>query len=228
MQALGVIGEPRVTPEVIRLLADPVRAVRVSAVLSLGPHRRSSGARTARAVPRPKASATTKRRPRSRMRSLRSRVRRRCDALFKLLAASSQDQGTAPALIAALGQVAESDATPKLQALCRPGSPASVREAANEAIASIVARAQASKAGEGDRSQAQVTLSLRLCSSAHSPGRTAWFACSWPRWRFASRPEGTLQRRHPWRCPRAPARASCASSNHRTRGCFVTRGAAST
>lgn len=148
VQALGVIGEPRVTADVIRLLNDPVRAVRVSAVLSLGRIGDPAGLDPlVQYLAKGERDEEEKTEVTNAIAAIKSP--QKSDALFKLLAASSQDKAQRLRLIAALGQVGTADATPKLRPYASAGSPPSVRKAANEAIASITARAQANKAGEG-------------------------------------------------------------------------------
>ncbi|MFT3922584.1 MAG: HEAT repeat domain-containing protein [Myxococcales bacterium] len=148
VQALGVIGEPRVTHDVIRLLSDPVRSVRVSAVLSLGRIGDPAALEPlVQYVSKGERDDEEKAEVTNSIAAIKSP--QKSDALFKLLAAANQDQAQRLRLIAALGQVGTSDATPKLRPYAAPGSPPSVRKAANEAIASIVARAQASKTSDG-------------------------------------------------------------------------------
>jgi HEAT repeat protein len=152
VQALGVIGEPRVTAAVVRLLADPVRAVRVSAVLSLGRIGDPAGLDPlVQYLAKDERDEEEKAEVTNAIAAIKSPLR--SEALLKLLSASGQDQAQRLRLIAALGQVATPDVTPKLKSYAAAGSPSSVRKAANEAIASITARAQANKAGEGASSK---------------------------------------------------------------------------
>jgi HEAT repeat protein len=152
VQALGVIGEPRVTASVVRLLADPVRAVRISAVLSLGRIGDSAGLEPlVQYLSKGERDEEEKAEVTNAIAAIKSP--QRSEVLLKLLSASAQDQAQRLRLIAALGQVASPEVAPKLKTYAAPGSPPSVRKAANEAIASITARAQASKAGEGAASK---------------------------------------------------------------------------
>ncbi len=147
VQALGVIGEKRATAQVIRLLADPVRAVRVSAVLSLGRLGDPAGLEPlVQYLEKGDRDEEEKAEVVNAVASIKSPLR--TDALLKLLAISSQDQAQRLQVIAALGQVATPEVTPQLKRYAAPGSPPAVRKAANEAIASITARAQAKKPGE--------------------------------------------------------------------------------
>ena len=147
VQALGVIGEPRVTSDVVRLLSDPVRAVRVSAVLSLGRIGDPAGLDPlVQYLAKGERDDEEKAETANAIAAIRSP--QKTEALLKLLAASNQDQAQRLRLIAALGQVGTSDVTPKLRAYTASSAPPAVRKAANEAIASIVARTQAGKASE--------------------------------------------------------------------------------
>ncbi len=148
VQALGVIREPRVTPDVIRLLSDPVRAVRVSAVLSLGRIGDPAGLEPlVQYLGKAERDEEEKTEVTNAIASIKSP--QKIEVLFKLLAASGQDKAQRLRLIAALGLVGNQDSIAKLRPYAASGLPPSVRKATNEAIASIVGRSQASKAGDG-------------------------------------------------------------------------------
>jgi HEAT repeat protein len=150
VQALGVIGESRATAGVVKLLTDPVRSVRLSAVLSLGRIGDPAGLEP---LVQYLAGGGRDEEEKAEVTNSIAAIKspQKSEALFRLLSESGQDQDLRLRVIAALGQVGTTDATAKLKPYAGSSSPPAVRRAANEAIASIVARSQANKSGEATK-----------------------------------------------------------------------------
>jgi HEAT repeat protein len=141
--ALGVAADPRAVPELIRLLGDPERPVRLAAVRSLGRINRVEGLKPlTRYLQSSRRDDEEKEEVVNSIASIEGT--QRVGALLELLASPGNDQTQKQRLVNALAKVGDLQAISALRKLALSRDEAkAVREAANQAVAAIVARAKA-------------------------------------------------------------------------------------
>jgi HEAT repeat protein len=137
--ALGVIGDRRGTPEMIRLLGDSQRAVRLAAVRSLGRIGDPDGLKPLMGyLAGGNRDDEEKEEVVNSVASLKGPEK--VLALVQLLNAAEKDEAQKLRVISALGQVGDVLVLPRLRRHIGENETATVRSAANEAIAAVQER----------------------------------------------------------------------------------------
>lgn len=147
--ALGVAADPRAVPELIVLLGDPERPVRLAALRSLGRINRPEGLKPLTSyLLSGKHDDEEKEEVVNSIASIEGTAR--VGALLELLAAPGIETSHKLRLVRALGKVGDAQAISALRKLAlQRDEPKSLREAANLAVAAVVARAKAAAADAG-------------------------------------------------------------------------------
>jgi HEAT repeat protein len=140
--ALGVAADPRAVPALISLLDDPERPVRLAALRSLGRINRPEGLKPLTSyLLTGKHDDEEKEEVVNSIASIEGTAR--VGALLELLAAPGIDSAHKLRLVRALSKVGDAQAISALRKLAlHRDEPKSVREAANQAVAAVVARAK--------------------------------------------------------------------------------------
>jgi HEAT repeat protein len=141
-----VIGDKRAVPEMVRLLGDPERSVRLAAVRSLGRIGDPEGLEPVlRYLRAGKRDAEEKEEGVAAIVSIKGDGR--SVALLSLLESAEGDPEQQVRVIAALGKVGNATALPALRKRATSGSP-EVRDTANKAIAELTGRTKNEKSNE--------------------------------------------------------------------------------